>query len=121
MKRGGTAPVVYFTRVLALACGLPVTSTDERLKALAEDQAMPESESHQMRDAFDVLQRFRLRAQLAYAARHAGPEGSTAPAAEDSPNRLSLDELSSHEIEQLSEALAALAGLRSRIEMDLLR
>jgi CBS domain-containing protein len=121
MKRGGTAPVVYFTRVLALACGLPVTSTDERLKALAEGQAMPESESHQMRDAFDVLQRFRLRAQLAYAARHAGPEGSTAPAAEDSPNRLSLDELSSHEIEQLSEALAALAGLRSRIEMDLLR
>lgn len=121
MKRGGTAPVVYFARILALARGLPATSTDERIKALAEIQAMPESESQQMRDAFDVLQRFRLRAQLAYVSRAATPQGQTAPAAEDSPNRLALDELSHHEIEQLSEALAALAGLRSRIEMDFLR
>jgi CBS domain-containing protein len=121
MKRGGTAPVVYFTRILALARGLPATSTDERLKALAGIQAMPESESQQMRDAFDVLQRFRLRAQLAYVGRAATPEGQTAPAADDSPNRLALDDLSHHEVEQLSDALATLAGLRSRIEMDFLR
>lgn len=116
MKRSGTAPVVYFARVLALANGVSATSTDERFKLLADQRAMSESESHQMRDAFNVLQRYRLKAQLVYAAR-ADKENQ----GDVSPNILSLDELSSHEIEQLSEALSTLSGLRARLEMDFLR
>jgi CBS domain-containing protein len=127
MKRSGTAPVVYFARVLALAKGLSATATDERLRLLAEQNAMSESESQQMRDAFNVLQRYRLRAQLAYAARSQAEhqsknsDASQQHQADLSPNRLNLDELSSHQIEQLSEALSILAGLRARLEMDFLR
>ena len=69
-----------------------------------------------MRDAFNVLQRYRLKAQLAYATRAAEKDQGDV-----SPNELDLDELSSHEIEQLSEALAALGNLRARLEMDFLR
>lgn len=116
MKRSGTAPVVYFARVLALAKGLSATSTDERLKSLAEQNAMSESESQQMRDAFNVLQRYRLKAQLAYATRALSTDQG-----EISPNILDLDELSSHQIEQLSVALSTLSGLRARLEMDFLR
>ena len=116
MKRGGTAPVVYFARVLALAKGLSATSTDDRLFQLVQSGAMSESESHQMRDAFNVLQRYRLKAQLAYAA-----EAVKNPEPDLSPNMLALDGLSSHEIEQLSLALSTLGGLRARLEMDFLR
>jgi CBS domain-containing protein len=116
MKRGATAPVVYFARVLALAKGISQTSTDERLQALVERQSMSASESQQMRDAFNVLQRYRLRAQLEYASR-----AERHAQAEVSPNVLQLDSLNSHEIERLSEALSHLGGLRARLEMDFLR
>lgn len=116
MKRGGTAPVVYFARVLALAKGVAATSTDERLKTLADMKAMSETESHMMRDAFNVLQKYRLRAQLDYASR-AEKEDQGAI----SPNLLALDDLSQHEMERLSEALAALSNLRAKLEMDFLR
>ncbi|MEY4448114.1 MAG: hypothetical protein RLZZ433_1129 [Pseudomonadota bacterium] len=116
MKRGATAPVVYFTRVLALANGISQTSTDERLQALVAQQSMGVAESQQMREAFDVLQRYRLRAQLMDAARaeHQHPR-------EASPNLLDLDSLNSHEIERLAESLSEVSSLRARIAMDLLR
>ena len=116
MKRGGTAPVVYFARVLALAKGIASTATDDRLKDLVPKQAMSESESQLMRDAFNVLQRYRLRAQLAYASRAVEKKQEGL-----SPNILDLDSLSSHEIERLSEALSSLGNLRARLEMDFLR
>jgi len=114
-KRGATAPVVYFARVLALAHGVAATATDERLKALCASGAMSESESHMMRDAFNVLQKYRLKAQLAYALRAAESDQGGV-----SPNVLALDPLSSHEIDQLSESLEALGILRTRLEMDFL-
>ena len=116
MKRGGTAPVVVFARVLALAKGISQTSTDERLQALVERQSMSAAESQQMRDAFNVLQRYRLRAQLEFASRAEHQEQGGV-----SPNLLQLDSLNSHEIERLSEALSHLGGLRARLEMDFLR
>ncbi|NBP27570.1 MAG: nucleotidyltransferase, partial [Betaproteobacteria bacterium] len=106
MKRGGTAPVVVFARVLALAKGISQTSTDERLQALVERQSMGAAESQQMRDAFNVLQRYRLRAQLDYVSRAEHHEQGGV-----SPNLLQLDSLNSHEIERLSEALSHLGGL----------
>jgi CBS domain-containing protein len=114
-KRGATAPVVYFARVLALAHGVAATATDERLKALCASGAMSESESHLMRDAFNDLQKYRLKAQLAYALRAAESDQGGV-----SPNVLALDPLSSHEIDQLSESLEILGNLRARLEMDFL-
>ena len=69
-----------------------------------------------MRDAFNVLQRYRLKAQLAYATRAEKEDQG-----ERSPNILALDELNSHEIDQLSQALSRLGSLRARLEMDFLR
>lgn len=116
MKRDATAPVVYFSRVLALASGVAATSTDGRFSAISEKGAMSASESQSMRDAFNVLQKYRMRAQL----EHALLTGD-AKAKAVSPNVLMLDSLSIHEHEKLSEALATLADLRARLEMDFLR
>jgi CBS domain-containing protein len=115
-KRGATAPVVYFARVLALAHGVAATATDERLKALCASGAMSESESHLMRDAFNILQKYRLKAQLAYALRKTESDQGGV-----SPNVLALDPLSSHEIDRLSASLETLGNLRARLEMDFLR
>jgi CBS domain-containing protein len=116
MKRDGTAPVVYFSRVLSLAYGLSETATDGRFSGLVAASAMSQSEAQQMREAFNVLQKYRLRAQLRYVL--LDPSASQKMG---SPNRLVLDELSTHEIEQLSEALAHLGRLKARLEMDFLR
>jgi CBS domain-containing protein len=123
MKRMGTAPVVYFTRLLALAHSVAETSTDARLHGLVAKGAMSESETQQMRDAFNVLQRYRMRAQLAFALAEQNGEGRSGGTdhAKISPNVLLLDTLSIHEHERLSEALSELAGLRARLEMDFLR
>jgi CBS domain-containing protein len=116
MKRHATAPVVYFVRVLALANGVADTSTDGRLHGLVDRKAMSESETQQMRDAFNVLQRYRLRAQLAYALLSQDEKSKGV-----SPNVLNLDSLSIHEQERLAQALQTLGNLRARIEMDFLR
>lgn len=116
MKRHATAPVVYFARVLALTVETPATSTDGRLAAIAEKGAMSQSESQQMREAFNTLQRYRLRAQLDYAAL-TEQEKARSP----SPNVLALDTLSIHEQERLSEALSSLGDLRAKLEMEFLR
>ena len=116
MKRLATAPVVYFVRVLALANGVADTSTDGRLHGLIERKAMSESETQQMREAFNVLQRYRLRAQLAYALLTQDEKSKGV-----SPNVLYLDSLSIHEQERLAQALEMLGNLRARIEMDFLR
>jgi signal-transduction protein with cAMP-binding, CBS, and nucleotidyltransferase domain len=57
-----------------------------------------------LREAFDLAQRYRLRAQLA---------------GTDKPNELALDPLSLHEIDQLTHALDVLANLKGAVSLDL--
>jgi signal-transduction protein with cAMP-binding, CBS, and nucleotidyltransferase domain len=69
-----------------------------------------------MREAFNILQKYRLKAQLAYALRKTESDQGGV-----SPNVLALDPLSSHEIDRLSASLETLGNLRARLEMDFLR
>jgi CBS domain-containing protein len=103
IKRDATAPVVAWTRVLSLMRGVSVTSTDERIQGLETQGAIQRSEGQAFREAFDLTQRFRLRAQLA---------GS------DNPNELALDPLSLHEIDQLTNALDVLANLKGALRLE---
>jgi CBS domain-containing protein len=103
IKRDATAPVVAWTRVLSLTHGVLVTSTDERIQGLETKGAIQRSEGQALREAFDLAQRYRLRAQLA---------GS------DNPNKLALDPLSLHEIDQLTNALDVLANLKGALRLE---
>jgi CBS domain-containing protein len=104
IKKSGTAPVVAWTRVLALMNGVAITSTDGRLAALQRAGKLQLSESQAIREAFDLAQRYRLRAQL---------QGH------QNPNALELDPLSLHELEALRVALDDLSRLRSAVTLDL--
>jgi signal-transduction protein with cAMP-binding, CBS, and nucleotidyltransferase domain len=104
IKKSGTAPVVAWTRVLSLMNGVAITSTDGRLAALHKAGKLQLSESQAIREAFDLAQRYRLRAQL---------QGR------ENPNALELDPLSLHELEALRVALDDLSRLKSAVTLDL--
>ncbi|MGA1628531.1 MAG: putative nucleotidyltransferase substrate binding domain-containing protein, partial [Aquiluna sp.] len=104
IKRDATAPVVAWTRVLSLTRGVEVTSTDGRLQDLETGGTIQRSEGQALREAFDLAQRYRLRAQLANS---------------ENPNELSLDPLSLHEIDQLTHALDVLANLKRAVSFDM--
>jgi signal-transduction protein with cAMP-binding, CBS, and nucleotidyltransferase domain len=84
--------------------GVSATSTDGRLEGLEAEGAIQRSEAQALREAFDLAQRYRLRAQLA---------------GTDKPNELALDPLSLHEIDQLTHALDVLANLKGAVSLDL--
>ena len=104
IKKDATAPVVAWSRVLALMNGIAATSTDGRLAGLQALGKVQRSEGEAIREAFDLTQRYRLKAQLA---------GS------DQPNALLLDPLSLHEIDQLTYALDELARVKDAVRLDL--
>jgi signal-transduction protein with cAMP-binding, CBS, and nucleotidyltransferase domain len=104
IKRDATAPVVAWSRVLALMNGIAATSTDRRLAGLQSLGKVQRSEGDAIREAFDLTQRYRLKAQLA---------GS------DQPNALLLDPLSLHEIDQLTYALDELVRVKDAVRLDL--
>ena len=102
IKRIGTAPVVAWSRALAFLAGVQDVSTDGRLAGLHIKGRMQLSEAQVVREAFDRVQRFRLRAQL-------DPVGAD--------NVIDLDSLSFHEVTQLTEALAHLSNLRHSVQL----
>ena len=104
IKRDATAPVVAWTRVLSLVRGVSATSTDGRLQGLEAEGTLQRSEAQALREAFDLAQRYRLRAQLT---------------GTDKPNELALDPLSLHEVDQLTHALDVLANLKGAVSLDL--
>ena len=104
IKRDATAPVVAWTRVLSLVRGVSATSTDGRLQGLEAEGTLQRSVAQALREAFDLAQRYRLRAQLA---------------GTDKPNELALDPLSLHEVDQLTHALDVLANLKGAVSLDL--
>lgn len=104
IKKDATAPVVAWARVLSLMNGIAATSTDGRLAGLQAAGKMQRSEGQAIREAFDLAQRYRLRAQLS---------GS------EEPNSLMLDPLSLHELERLTYALDKLATVKDLVGLDL--
>lgn len=104
IKKDATAPVVAWARVLSLMNGIAATSTDGRLAGLQAAGKMQRSEGQAIREAFDLAQKYRLRAQLAGL---------------QDPNSLMLDPLSLHELERLTYALDKLATVKDLVGLDL--
>ncbi len=104
IKKDATAPVVAWARVLSLMNGISATSTDGRLAGLQAAGKMQRSEGQAIREAFDLAQRYRLKAQLSGSAM---------------PNSLLLDPLSLHELERLTVALDELAKVKDGVRLEL--
>ena len=103
IKKWGTAPVVAWARALGQAIGTKALSTDGRIAALFEAGKLQRSEVQRYREAFDLVQRFRLRAQLTSVGQD---------------NVLNLDALSLHDVEKLTDALATLTHLRQSVGLS---
>ncbi|MFZ9261498.1 MAG: putative nucleotidyltransferase substrate binding domain-containing protein, partial [Limnohabitans sp.] len=102
-KKWGTAPVVAWARALGQAIGTKALSTDGRIAALFEAGKLQRSEVQRYREAFDLVQRFRLRAQLTSVGQD---------------NLLNLDALSLHDVQKLTDALATLTHLRQSVGLS---
>ena len=106
LKLGGTAVFVDAARLFALAHGVAVTGTRERLQAVAAPMRVPPDELEGWTGAFEVLQMMRLRQQV------------RDDADADAPNRIDVRRLGSIERRLLKEALRVARTLQQRIELD---
>jgi CBS domain-containing protein len=107
LKLNGTVPFVDGARLLALAQGVTVTGTAERLDALAQTGALPAPEARAWTDSFQFLQGLRLRIQ------------HDAPAADDrNPNLIDADSLSELDRRILKEAFRQARKLQQRLALD---
>jgi CBS domain-containing protein len=119
LKLNGTALFVDVARLYALALGVDVTGTRERLEAVAPRLGIDSRESEAWVGAFEFLQMLRLRVQMP-AEPQAGP--SPRPAAPSGhPNLIELSTL--HDIDRrvLKEALRVARRMRQRLELDYAR
>jgi CBS domain-containing protein len=64
IKHGGVLPVVAIARYAALAAGVRVTSTVERLRASAAEGILPEPEARILEEAYDLFEALRLEHQV---------------------------------------------------------
>ena len=101
VKRGGVFPITQGVKVLALERGLPETSTLARLARLKELQALEPLLADGLREALDLLQTLRMRAQAAAFASGLAPD-----------NLLRPDELGALEREGLRGAFKLVAELQ---------
>jgi CBS domain-containing protein len=105
LKLQASAIVVDAARLLALAAGLSVTPTRERLRHAGTSLRINESEVSSWITAFDFIQGLRLRNQLSAA--------SPADA-----NRLDVGSLDAVDRRVLKESLRVVRQLQQRIELD---
>lgn len=107
LKGNGARLFVDGARILALAHGLPATSTAARLRAAAAGGALPPAEAGAMVDAFHYIQTLRLRRQFL--------EKDVAPGSE---NRIDPQRL--HDIDRriLKAAFRQARVLQERLKLD---
>ncbi|MDP2007344.1 MAG: DUF294 nucleotidyltransferase-like domain-containing protein [Rubrivivax sp.] len=110
LKLHGTAIFVDAARLFALAQGLPLLGTRERLEGAAPGMHVAAHESEAWVSAFEFLQGLRLRAQLA------DGHASAAPAA--NPNLIDVATLNDIDRRILKEAVRVARRLLQRVELD---
>lgn len=108
VKLQGTALLVEGARILALAHGVAATGTRERLLAGGAAAGVPAAEVQGWVAAFDYLQTLRLVRQME-------------PGSQQQPNQVDVRRLNALEQRMLRAALAAIAGLQQRLQLDYLR
>jgi CBS domain-containing protein len=113
LKLAGTTPFVDAARVFALASGVTVTNTVERLARAAAPLNLPRDEVRAWSDAFEFLQLLRLRTQ------HRG--SGVAARAGANPNFVPLRDLSELDRRIVTEALRQARRLQQRLELDVAR
>lgn len=106
LKLQGTAILVDVARLYALANGVPLTGTRERLEAVGPRIGVPAHEHMAWVSGFEFLQMLRLRAQL---------DGSTLGG---NPNRIAVDTLNDIDRRILRETLRVVRSLQQRVQLD---
>lgn len=106
LKFHAVTPYVDAARLYALATGVPLTGTRERLEGVALALKVPTSEAQAWISGFDYLQMLRLRAQI---------DNENAA---HGPNLVDVDALNDIDRRVLNEALRVARRLQQRIELD---
>jgi CBS domain-containing protein len=107
LKLHGVRPFVDTARIMALARGLPQTSTAERLRAASAAGAMPKAEADAAVASFFFVQAIRLRHQA-----------TLESLADDSANRIDPSALNELDRRTLKEAFRIARELQSRLALD---
>lgn len=108
LKMNGSVPFVDAARIFALAGGVTVTNTVERLMQSGALRGIPPSEVKAACDAFEYVQLLRLREQH----RRGGEAGDA------NPNIAPLDLLPELDQRILKEALQVARRVQQRLELD---
>jgi CBS domain-containing protein len=109
LKAYGARPIVDGARLLALAHGLPATSTAARLRAAAAAGALPPEEADALVEAFHFIQTLRLRHQYLESGVVAGAE-----------NRIDPERLNAIDRRILKAAFRQANVLQERLRLDYL-
>jgi len=107
LKLQGARIFVDAARIHALALGVPQTNTGDRLRAMRDARAMSEAEAAAAVDAFYLIQRLRLQAQVLL------PEGER-----EAANRIAPADLNRLAQACLKEALRIARDLQTRLSLD---
>ncbi len=105
LKAFGARPFVDAARIIALANGIPHSSTTARLRAAAEQMKLGTDDVNAVIDGFFFIQQLRLRNQRA----------DTRPGAE---NRVDPDKLNELDRQVLKEAFKQAKRLQSRLQLE---
>jgi CBS domain-containing protein len=101
LKHTGIVPIVDLARVYALAAGVTVANTHDRLEVSAQAGEVTEQSAHDLRGALEFLGKLRMAHQARQMAQGQAPD-----------NFLALEELSNFERSHLKEAFSVVQTLQ---------
>jgi CBS domain-containing protein len=108
LKRGGALPIAALARWAAMAAGVTIASTVERLRAAAETDVLSGADAHTLIDAFELINNLRLEHQVQQLRAGAEPDDYIDPR-----------ELSGLMRTQLKEAFRAVTSVQKRVNAQL--
>ena len=106
IKKGGALPISNLARFHALANGITVSATLDRLVAVEELGALPSEEATALREAFAIVSRVRLEHHAAQI-----------EAGDDPDNQIDPDQLPPLARRELREAFRAIADAQKRLSV----
>ncbi|OQW87166.1 MAG: cyclic nucleotide-binding protein [Rhodoferax ferrireducens] len=105
LKHSGIVPIVDLARIYALAAGVSVANTHDRLEACANAGQVSEQSARDLRDALEFLAKLRIAHQARQTAQGQAPD-----------NFLALEELSNFERSHLKDAFAVVQTLQGVLQ-----
>ncbi len=105
LKHTGIVPIVDLARVYALAAGVTVANTHDRLEVSSQAGEVSAQAARDLRDALEFLGKLRIAHQSRQTAQHKAPD-----------NFLALEELSNFERSHLKEAFSVVQTLQGVLQ-----